>query len=276
MIRRYCVGCHNDTRKTGGLSLAAFDVAGAAQNADVAEKVIRKLQAGMMPPPLSPRPDAATHAALVTTLETTIDAAAAAKPNPGVRTFQRLNRPEYARAVRDLLGLDVDAGSWLPLDQKSANFDNIADVQALSPTLLEAYLNAAAAISLMAVGDRNAPAIDHTYTNAGYLSQHPWDHVDGAPYGTRGGMVVNHVFPADAEYVFEVAVNSGSNARFEDIDVSINGERVALVEYESGPAGGADGRGGADRPDRTDARARRPAARRGGVRAASSRGRTRT
>ena len=243
VIRRYCVGCHNDTRKPGGLSLAAFDVAGAAQNADVAEKVIRKLQAGMMPPPLSPRPDAATQAALVTTLETTIDAAAAAKPNPGIRTFQRLNRPEYARAVHDLLGLDVDAGSWLPLDQKSANFDNIADVQALSPTLLEAYLNAAAAISLMAVGDRHAPAIDHTYTNAGYLSQHPWDHVDGAPYGTRGGMVVNHVFPADAEYVFELAVNSGSNARFEDIDVSINGERVALVEYESGPAGGADGRG---------------------------------
>ena len=243
VIRRYCVGCHNDTRKPGGLSLAAFDVAGAAQNADVAEKVIRKLQAGMMPPPLSPRPDAATHAALVTTLETTIDAAAAVKPNPGIRTFQRLNRPEYARAVHDLLGLDVDAGSWLPLDQKSANFDNIADVQALSPTLLEAYLNAAAAISLMAVGDRNAPAIDQTYTNAGYLSQHPWDHVDGAPYGTRGGMVVNHVFPADAEYVFELAVNSGSNARFEDIDVSINGERVALVEYESGPAGGADGRG---------------------------------
>ena len=243
VIRRYCIGCHNDTRKSGGLSLAAFDVAGAAQNTDVAEKVIRKLQAGMMPPPLSPRPDAATHAALVTTLETTIDAAAAAKPNPGIRTFQRLNRPEYARAVHDLLGLDVDAGSWLPLDQKSANFDNIADVQALSPTLLEAYLNAASAISLMAVGDRNAPAIDHTYTNAGYLSQHPWDHVDGAPYGTRGGMVVNHVFPADAEYVFELAVNSGSNARFEDIDVSINGERVALVEYESGPAGGADGRG---------------------------------
>jgi Protein of unknown function (DUF1592)/Protein of unknown function (DUF1588)/Protein of unknown function (DUF1587)/Protein of unknown function (DUF1595)/Protein of unknown function (DUF1585) len=234
VIRRYCVGCHSDARKTGGLSLAAFDVA---------EKMIRKLHAGMMPPPLSPRPDAAAQAALITALETTIDAAATAKPNPGVRTFQRLNRPEYARAVHDLLGLDVDAGSWLPLDQKSANFDNIADVQALSPTLLEAYLNAASAISIMAVGDRNAPAIDHTYTNPGYLSQHPWDHVDGAPYGTRGGMVVNHVFPADAEYVFEVALNSGSNARFEDIDISINGERVALIEYESGPAGGADGRG---------------------------------
>ena len=243
LIRRYCVGCHSDTRKTGGLSLATFDVTRAAENADVAEKMIRKLHAGLMPPPLSPRPDPAAQAALVTALETTIDAAATAKPNPGVRTFQRLNRPEYAGAVRDLLGLDVDAGSWLPLDQKSANFDNIADVQALSPTLLEAYLNAASAISTMAVGDRHAPAIDHTYTNPGYLSQHPWDHVDGAPYGTRGGMVVNHVFPADAEYVFEVALNAGSNARFEDIDISINGERIALIEYESGPAGGADGRG---------------------------------
>jgi cytochrome c551/c552 len=243
VIRRYCVTCHSDTRKTGGLSLASFDVASAAQDAEVAEKVIRKLQAGMMPPPLSPRPDAATHAALVSTLETTIDSAASAKPNPGVRTFQRLNRPEYARAVRDLLAFDVDAGQWLPLDQKSANFDNIADVQSLSPTLLEAYLNAASAISGMAIGDRHARTVDHTFINPGYLSQHPWDHVEGAPFGTRGGMVVNHVFPADAEYVFEIALNSGSNTRFEDIDISVNGERVALVEYETGPAGGADGRG---------------------------------
>src|SRR5438046_273847 len=153
ILRRYCVTCHNETRKTGGLSLATFDVARAAQDAEVAEKVIRKLQAGLMPPPTLPRPDAAAQAALVTALETTVDAAAVAKPNPGVRTFQRLNRPEYARAIGDLLGLHVDAGNWLPNDQKSANFDNIADVQALSPTLLEAYLNAASAISAMAVGD---------------------------------------------------------------------------------------------------------------------------
>src|SRR6185503_17933648 len=100
------------------------------------------------------------------------------------------------------------------------------------------------AISAMAVGDRHAPAIDQTYTSPGYLSQHPWDHVEGAPYGTRGGMVVEHVFPADAEYIFEIALTSGSNARFEDIDISINGERIALLQYETGPAGGADGRGG--------------------------------
>jgi hypothetical protein len=244
VVRRYCAGCHNEKTKSGGLSLAAFDVTRAAQNAEVAEKMIRKLQAGFMPPPLAPRPDAATYAALVTALETAVDTAASANRNPGVRTFQRLNRPEYARAVRDLLMLDVDAGRWLPLDTKSANFDNIADAQALSPTLLEAYLNAAAAISRMAVGDRHAPTVDTVYSSRGYVSQHPWDHIEGAPFGTRGGVVVEHVFPADGEYVFELDLVSGSNARFEDIDISINGERVALLEYEPGPAGGADGRGG--------------------------------
>jgi hypothetical protein len=244
VVKRYCVTCHTEARKPGGLSLASFDVARAADHAEVAEAMIRKLQAGMMPPPLSPRPDAAIYAKLISTLETTVDAASAAKPNPGVRTFQRLNRPEYARAIADLLDLDVDAGNWLPLDTKSANFDNIADAQALSPTLLESYLNAAAAISRMAIGDRHAPSVDSTYTSPGYLSQHPWDHVEGAPFGTRGGMVVEHVFPADAEYVFEISMVSGSNARFEDIDISINGERLALLEYEPGPAGGADGRGG--------------------------------
>ena len=243
VLKRYCVGCHNDKLKTGGLSLEAFDVSRAAEHAETSEKVIRKLQAGLMPPPLAARPDAATQKTLIAAVETTVDAAAAAKPNPGVRTFQRLNRPEYARAIKDLLTLNVDAGNWLPLDQKSANFDNIADAQMLSPTLLEADLNAAAAISRMGVGDRHASAIDSIYTAPGYVSQHPWDHVDGAPFGTRGGLVIDHVFPADAEYVFEVTLNSGSNARFEDIDISIDGERVALLEYETQPAGGADGRG---------------------------------
>jgi len=206
VVKRYCVGCHSETgkAKAGDLSLASFDVTHAAQHAEIAEKMIRKLQAGFMPPPSMPRPDAATYAALITTLETQIDTAAAAKPNPGVRMFQRLNRPEYSQSIKELLALDVDAGGWLPLDTKSANFDNIADAQALSPTLLESYLNAAAAISRMAIGDRHAPTIDVTYTAPIYVSQHPWDHVDGAPYGTRGGVVVDHVFPADAEYVFEV------------------------------------------------------------------------
>ena len=183
-------------------------------------------------------------ASLTTALEGRMDEFAAANPNPGRRTFQRLNRPEYERAIADLLDLDVDAATWLPLDQKSANFDNIADEQGLSPTLLEAYLNAAGDISRMAVGDRQAARVDVTYTNPSYVSQHPWDHVEGAPYGTRGGMVVNHVFPADAEYEFELLVISGDNARGEDIDVSIDGQRVALIKFETAPAAAADGRGG--------------------------------
>ncbi len=244
VVKKYCGACHNDKARIGGLSLANFDVGRAAHDAELTEKIIRKLQAGMMPPPGVQRPDPAIYAALITTLETTVDSAAAVNPNPGRRTFQRLNRAEYKGAIRELLDLEVNAGDWLPLDQMSANFDNIADEQPLSPTLLESYLNAASAISRMAIGDRHAPVIDQTYTVPTYVSQHPWDHVEGAPYGTRGGIVVEHVFPADAEYVFELTFASGDNARFEDIDVSINGERVALLQYEQEPAGGADGRGG--------------------------------
>jgi hypothetical protein len=246
VVKQYCVTCHSERRKTGGLSLESFDVAQAAKHGEIAEKMIVKLQAGMMPPPGARRPEPAVYMALINALETTVDTNAAAHPNPGLRTFQRLNRPEYARAIRELLDLDVDAGSWLPLDTKSANFDNIADAQALSPTLLESYLNAASAISRMAVGDRKAKATDSVYTNPSYTSQHPWDHVEGAPFGTRGGTVVNHVFPADGEYVFGVALNSGDGSRYEDVDISVDGQRVALLAYETLPAGGADGRGAVD------------------------------
>src|SRR5262245_41326631 len=187
---KFCINCHNEELKRGDLSLVNFDLSKAGQNAEVVEKMIRKLQAGMMPPPGSRRPDPQTYAAFISALESKVDAAAVAHPNPGGRVFQRLNRAEYARSIREVLGLTVDAGSWLPLDSMSANFDNIADEQALSATLLEAYLNAASDISRMAVGDRQAPTIDRTYTNTSYMSQHPWDHIDGAPYGTRGGLVV--------------------------------------------------------------------------------------
>jgi mono/diheme cytochrome c family protein len=244
LVGQYCAGCHNDRARAGGLSLAGFDAMKAADQAETVEKMIRKMSAGLMPPPGARKPDAATLTALTGALESRMDEHAANNPNPGRRTFQRLNRPEYERAIKELLGLDVTAGNWLPLDQKSANFDNIADEQSLSPTLLEAYLNAAADISRMAVGDKQAARVDTVYTNPSYVSQHPWDHVEGAPYGTRGGLVVNHVFPADAEYEVELLVISGENARYEDLDVSIDGERVALVKFENGPQAAADGRGG--------------------------------
>ena len=244
VVQQVCAGCHNDRVRSGNLSLEHFDVAAADKNAEVAEKMIRKLRAGMMPPPGARRPADEALTALAKKLEEVVDQAASRNPNPGGRTFQRLNRPEYERAVHDLLALDVQANRWLPPDQMSANFDNMADTQTLSPTLLDAYLNAASAISRMTIGDRNPPAIDETYTNSQYVSQHPWDHVEGAPYGTRGGMVVDHVFPADGEYVFSLTFMSGSNTPLEDIDISIDGERVALLLYDTNPSGvAADGRG---------------------------------
>ena len=244
VVRGTCATCHNDRARRGNLSLEGFDATAAADAPDVAERMVRKLRAGMMPPPGPRRPSEAALRALAETLERQLDDAAGIAPDPGGRPFQRLNRAEYARAVRDLLALDVDAGDWLPLDQMSANFDNIADAQTLSPTLLEAYLNAAAAISRLAVGEPGRRAVDHTYSNSEYVSQHPWDHVEGAPRGTRGGLVVDHVFPADAEYVFGLTFTSGANTRIEDVDVSIDGERVGLLHYNPDRRVGADGRGG--------------------------------
>ncbi len=236
VIRRYCQVCHNDVLLTGNLSMEPFaveQVEQSAESVEIGERMIRKLRAGMMPPPGIPRPGPDTLLALVETLEHRIDSTAAEDPNPGIRTFPRLNRAEYQSMIYDLLALEVDAGDWLPLDSKSENFDNIADAQALSPMLLEAYLNAATEISLLAVGDAGAPAVNRTYTNPEYVSQHPWDHVEGAPFGTRGGMVVDHIFPADGEYFIEMTFRSGSNSRLHDLDVSIDGERVATVPFEN-------------------------------------------
>jgi hypothetical protein len=243
IVEKTCVRCHSDSRLRGNLSLEDFDISRATENAETIERMIRKVRAGMMPPPGIRAPAGDTLAQFAALLEDVMDENAKDNPNPGRRTFQRLNRPEFEKAVYDLLDLEIRAEEWLPLDQMSANFDNIADVQSLSPTLLEAYLNAAADISRMAVGDRNAPSINVTYRNSQYLSQHPWDHVEGAPYGTRGGMVADHVFPADGMYQFGMTFASGRNERFEDIDVSVDGERVAFLAYTSSGEG-ADGRGG--------------------------------
>jgi Protein of unknown function (DUF1592)/Protein of unknown function (DUF1588)/Protein of unknown function (DUF1595)/Protein of unknown function (DUF1585)/Protein of unknown function (DUF1587) len=232
VIEQYCGDCHNENLMTGNLSLDGFDVANADKKRATSEKMIRKLRAEMMPLPGAPRPAGDTLKALVETMEDVIDRSS--RPNPGARTFQRLNRTEYERVIKDLLGLEVNAGDFLPLDTKSANFDNIADVQMLSPTLLEAYLNAGAAVSRLAVGDRNAPPALVTHGASPFTSQHPWDHVEGAPYGTRGGIVTNHDFPADGYYAFRLNISGGTGTRLEDLDVSVAGERVALLHYEKG------------------------------------------
>jgi hypothetical protein len=228
----YCIDCHSDGMQLGNLSLEGFDIGRADTARMKAEKVIRKLRAEMMPLAGRPRPPSDTLQMIASAIERVIDRAS--PPNAGSRTFQRLNRPEYENAIRDLLGVDINAADYLPLDTKSANFDNIADAQLLSPTLLEAYLNAAATVSLLAVGDKNAPASMTTYRVSPYISQHPWDHEDGAPYGTRGGVVAQHTFVADGQYELRFNVAGGVGTQLEDIDVSIDGERVSLLKYERG------------------------------------------
>ncbi|MEC7740686.1 MAG: DUF1592 domain-containing protein, partial [Gemmatimonadota bacterium] len=233
VVQQYCVRCHNEQRLTGNLSLETFAVEVADQQAETAEKMIMKLRAGLMPPPGARRPEGDTLLSLVQTLETVIDAAAAARPNPGARRFQRLNRAEYERVIRDLLALNVDASRWLPADTYLGNFDNMSAAQGLSTTLLEAYLRAATEISRLAIGTPDALPSSVKYTNPIELSQHAWDQLEGAPFGTRGGIVVTHDFPADGEYVFSVQTLFGRGMGIEDLDFSIDGEGVALLGLEN-------------------------------------------
>ena len=232
VIDHYCTDCHNEQLLIGNMSLEGYDIAAAPKDRARSEKMIKKLRASMMPMPGSPRPTGDSLTMVAQAIEDVIDRNT--PPDPGSRTFQRLNRAEYTNVIRDLLGLEVDAGDWLPLDTKSANFDNIADVQMLSPTLLESYLNAASAVSKLAVGDKNAAVALTTYPVSLYVSQHPWDHADGAPFGTRGGVVADHTFPADGLYEIRMNVEGGVGMDLQDIDISIDGARVALVHYERG------------------------------------------
>ena len=240
VVKKNCSGCHNDQRKGsyGNLSLQGFDLMTATGAPETAEKMIGKLRSGMMPPPGKARPAGDTLQMLAESLEKMLDAKAAVTPNPGGRTFQRLNRAEYAATIQNMLGLQIDAGAWLPLDTKSANFDNIADVQTPSATLLDAYLDAASEISRLAVGDPAAKITTSTYKLPRLASQ--VDQVEGAPAGTRGGISVIHNFPADGEYVFAVTLQVvptgqlyGSGAPFDEkVEVSVNGERVAVFEVD--------------------------------------------
>ena len=235
VIEQYCLSCHDDDKQKGELTLEAFEPERADAHPEIAEKVVRKLRAHMMPPPGEERPPDAALDLLAASLETKLDAAADAKPNPGRRTFQRLNRAEYARSIHDILGLRVDVASFLPPDTISHNFDNIADVQSISATLLEGYLRAAAQVSRLAIGDPAASPDSTIYKLPRLASQ--LRHVEGAPLGTRGGISVVHNFPADGEYAFRLMLHSiptgqlyGSAARGEQIEVSVNGYRAALLD----------------------------------------------
>jgi mono/diheme cytochrome c family protein len=202
VVGQYCVTCHNQRLKTGGLALDGLDGSDVPAQAEVWEKVIRKVRGNMMPPAGSPRPDAATLTAFVRGLEDTLDRAAAARPHPGRTRPHRFNRAEYANAIRDLLALDIDAAALLPPDDSSYGFDNIADILGISPLLMERYVGAAERISALAVGDPSIGASSQLYRVSFDLPQH--EHVTGLPMGTRGGTAFRHHFPLDGEYVIKL------------------------------------------------------------------------
>jgi hypothetical protein len=256
LLKRYCITCHNERLKTGNLALDALDLDDIGANAPVWEKVVRKLRAGVMPPAGRPRPDETTHDAFVAWLEAELDRTAAAHPNPGrTETFHRLNRSEYQNAIRDLLAIDVNIADLLPADDSSYGFDNIAGVLRISPALMERYLSAAKTISRLAVG-APLPAVDHeVYSVVADAQQH--DHVEGLPFGTRGGLAVRHLFPLDGEYEVKVNVSgAGAIREPQQLEVTIDGVQARLFTL-----GGRAGAGSSvyDPEDRLVARVTVPA-----------------
>src|SRR5215510_471623 len=232
-LDRYCVSCHNDRLKTSSLSLEKIDASSAATSPDIWENVARKLQARSMPPQIARRPDEATYRELQTAIESRLDAAASAKPNPGAPILHRLNRSEYANSIRDLLALDVDVTSLLPPDDAAYGFDNISDVLGVSPSLQERYLSAATKIAAIAVGDPDITAGSDTFRIRQDLSQD--QHIEGLPLGTIGGTSVRYTFPLDGDYVFQVKLyrtNLNIMRGLEyahDVEFAIDGRRVYVA-----------------------------------------------
>jgi mono/diheme cytochrome c family protein len=239
LINQYCMGCHSDQVRSGGLALSELNLDAVAQNAEIAEKVIRKLRGGLMPPAGAPHPDSQAAAELVSWLEHEVDTGVSAS-GPGRVALRRLNRREYAYAIRDLLGLEVDAAALLPVDNVEGHFDNNAAALQVSPSFVDQYISAARAVALEAVGDPRAPAVTTTYGDPANMvislppqgapgtgrQQH---HIEGMPLGTRGGFSVVHSFPADGEY--ELTIGDMALAR-----------EVPKMEFENTVVALLDGR----------------------------------
>ena len=236
LLDRYCVTCHNERLRTGGLQLDRVDVGHVGEAAEIWEKVVRKLRAGQMPPAGRPRPEPAAYDGLASWLETELDRAADARPNPGRPVVRRLNRLEYTNAIRDLLALEVDGRALLPTDESGYGFDNVGDVLSFSPGLLERYMSAARKISRLAVGDPTQPPSIATYKVSPFLLQESRLSED-LPFGSRGGAAVRHNFPADGEYLLRVHLGrrfdnnaiQGLDVR-EQLDVRLDGVRLKLFD----------------------------------------------
>ena len=236
VLQRYCLTCHNQNMRERGavpIALDGLDPLNLGRDAEIWEKVVRKVRTGLMPPPGRPRPDRRTHDDFAAWLEAGLDRSAAAAPNPGrTEPFHRLNRTEYQNVIRDLLHLDVNVESLLPSDDVSYGFDNIAGVLKTSPTLMERYLSAAQKISRLAIGTPPPfPNVDY-FRVADDLRQD--DHLDGLPVGTRGGTAIRYTFPTDGEYEIRVRLARDLNfavpvyAEPQHLEVSLDGERLQL------------------------------------------------
>jgi Protein of unknown function (DUF1592)/Protein of unknown function (DUF1588)/Protein of unknown function (DUF1587)/Protein of unknown function (DUF1585)/Protein of unknown function (DUF1595) len=250
----YCDTCHFGPKARAGLNLEALDLANLGENGTVWEKVLRKLRSREMPPAGVPRPDAATYNALVDAIETERDRLAEIKPNPGRATLHRLNRAEYANAIRDLLALDVDVAELLPADDIGYGFDNIADVLQVSPLLLERYLAAATKISGLAVGDTALAASYQTYDVPRGLVQ--LERMgEGMPLGSRGGSSVRHRFPVDGEYEISVGLQRGRFDQFlglereRKLDLRLDGQRLELFTIAADSRAGQQIHGTGRDPD---------------------------
>jgi Protein of unknown function (DUF1587) len=246
LLNRYCVSCHNEKAKgskgpaaeaSRKLTLDQLDTARVHENAEVWERVVRKLRAGMMPPVNVRRPEPATYKSMITWLENELDRTAVPyMPPPGLH---RLNRTEYANVVRDLLALDIDAAKYLPSDDSTHGFDNIAGALGISSTLVEAYVSAAGKISRLAVGEAAPPTLV-VYRTPEDTSQDY--HIEGLPFGTRGGMLVKHMFPSDGEYNVTVTPIFGDNMSptgfgsvpCEKLEVLLDGERLDVLDWQGG------------------------------------------
>ncbi|PWT99021.1 MAG: hypothetical protein C5B51_27950 [Terriglobia bacterium] len=233
VLDRYCVVCHSAKLKTANLELDKLDLAHLADQAEIAEKVVRKLRAGMMPPTGMPRPEPAILDSLISWMENELDRTAVTHlPAPGLH---RLNRTEYTNAIRDVLGLEVDATKFLPSDDSTHGFDNIAGALTLSPALMEAYLSAAGKISRLAIGDVSAPTQAVFEVPADTAQNY---HIEGLPFGTRGGILFKYQFPADGEYSFKVKGVTGyfqavlGGVKGEQLEVIVDGERVRLFDWD--------------------------------------------
>ena len=246
LLDRYCVTCHNDRLRTGNLSFEADGFHHVDQDTEGWERVIRKLRSATMPPAGRPRPEPARYASFASWLETTIDRAAAADPRPGRPSARRLNRTEYTNAIRDLLGLEIDGRALLPPDDMAYGFDNNADMLPMSTALLERYLSAAARISRLAVGD---PALRPSVTtyNVSRLRRQDARAGPDLPFGSRGGAVVRHFFPLDAEYVVTARPRRRRFREPQQLDLRLDGERLELFQL-----------GGPRRPPSADPPARGP------------------